>query len=158
VTGTVAAIGVSGLVGLGVVSAQSAGNRSSLVEAIASRFNLNKSDVQKVFDQNKAQNQVDRQQKMSDRLQKLVDNGTITAAQKTAIEAKLKDLQASRAANRGSLKSLTPVERKAKMEAQKTDLENWANSQGLDLTRLQGIFMRGVPQGMGTMSPPPANQ
>lgn len=141
---------------MGAVSAQSAGNRSSLVDAITSKFNLNKSDVQKVFDQNRAQNQAEHQQKVSDRLQKLVDNGTITASQKTAIEAKLKDLQASHAANMSSMNDLTPAERKAKMDTQKTELESWAKVQGLDLSKLKGVF--GGPGHRGHMGPPPDGQ
>lgn len=147
-----AAIGVSGLVGVGVVSAQPANGRSSLVDAVASKFNLNKSDVQKVFDENKAQHQAEHQQKVSDRLQKLVDDGTITASQKTAIEAKLKDFRASREADMSSMKDLTPAERKAKMEAHKTELESWAKAQGLDLSRLKGVF--GGPGHRGHMGPP----
>jgi hypothetical protein len=116
---------------------------SSLVDKIANRFNLNKADVQKVFDEERSTRQAEREAKISERLQKLVDEGTITADQKTKIEAKLKELKSEREANRDAFKNLSAEERKSKMEAKRTELENWAKENGIDLTKLMGIFMGG---------------
>lgn len=87
------AVGVTGAVLLGVntVGAQSNGN--SLVEKIASRFSLDESEVQAVFDEHKEERHVQRQEKMSEHLQELVDNGTITTEQKALIETEQQKLQ-----------------------------------------------------------------
>lgn len=130
------------MIGLGAVSAQSGVGRASLADTLASKFHLNKSDVQKVIDQDREEHQAERQQKVSDRLQKLVDEGTITSTQKTSIELKLKQIQTSHEQDKESMKDLSPSERKAKMEAKRAELESWAKAQGIDLAKLQGVFMR----------------
>lgn len=129
---------------------------SSLVQKIASKFNLNKDEVQKVFDEDRSAREAEREKDQAERLQKLVDAGTITASQKTAIEAKIKEMKAERDANKDSMKDLSDTERKAKMDAKKTELETWAKQQGLDLTKLQGVLMGGHGRG-GHNGPPPAN-
>ncbi len=132
------------MAGVGVVSAASNGNRhSDLVDKIASTFSLNKDDVQKVFDEERTAHQAERKAKINARLQKLVDKGTITAEQKTAIEAKLEDMLAKREAEHESMKDLTPAERKAKREQSRAEMEAWAKEQGIDLSKLKGIFMGG---------------
>lgn len=151
--------GILGTVGLGTlttvsiasaesgIGSDSTDPMSSLVQKIASKFNLNKGEVQKVFDEDKTVREAEREKHVAERLQKLVDDGTITSAQKTAIETKLKELRASREADRETMKDLSGDERKAKMDEKKTELENWAKEQGLDLTKLKGIF--GGPGGRG---------
>ena len=140
-----ATVGTAGIVGVSAVNAEantsSTDPMSSLVDKLASKFNLNKTDIQKVFDESRAEHEAQHEAEQSARLQKLVDNGTITADQKTKIEAKFKELKASREANRDSMKDLTEDERKAKMDAERTSLEAWAKENGIDLTKLQGIFM-----------------
>lgn len=134
-------VGLASLTGLGVVSAATNNNgQQGLVDKIASQFNLNKDDVQKVFDDNRAEHEAERQAKASERLQSLVDDGTITAEQKSAIETKMAELKSKREANREEFKNLSEDERKAKMDEKRTELEAWATEQGLDLTKLKGIF------------------
>lgn len=134
-------IGLAGLAATGMASAATnQSGQDTLVDKIAQKFNLNKDDVQQVFNEQHQAREAEHQAKISERLQKLVDDQTITPDQKTAIEAKLKELHDQHEANKDSLKDLTPEERKAKREQARQDLENWANEQGLDLTKLRGIF------------------
>lgn len=148
VGGLLTAVGLSTVVGVGMASAESGTSgstdpMSSLVQKIATKFNLNQDEVQKVFDEERSAHETEREQKQAERLQKLVDNGTITAAQKTAIEAKIKELKTERKANKDEMKNLSEQERKTKMDAKKTELEAWAKEQGIDLSKFQGIFMGG---------------
>lgn len=153
VAGVLGTVGIGTLTGANIASAESGTGgsstdpMSSLVQKIASKFNLNKDEVQKVFDEDRTAHDAEREKQVTERLQKLVDAGTITAAQKTAIENKLKDLKTSREADRETMKDLTNEQRKAKMDEKKTELENWAKEQGLDLIKLKGIF--GGPGGHG---------
>lgn len=152
--GVVGAIGIGGLATTGIANAQTNGGANgdpttSLVDKIASTFNLDKSKVQKVFDENRTEREAKHEQMMSERLQKLVDDGKITAAQKTAIETKLKEMKADRDANKDKMKDMTQDERKAAMDKKRQDLEAWAKEQGLDLTVLRGIL--GGPGGHGGM-------
>ncbi len=113
---------------------------SSLVQKLAAKFNLNKDEVQKVFDEDRTAHEAEREQKLSERLQKLVDAGTITSAQKTAIENKLKELREERQADREEMKDLSDSERQSKMDEKRNELEGWAQEQGIDLTKLKGVF------------------
>lgn len=158
--GTIAAVGVSGIAGVSAVSAESdtASNDPmvSLVDKLVSKFNLNKDEVQSVFDESRAEMEAQREQRQAERLQELVEVGTITAEQKTAIEAKITELKEQREANKDSMQDLSNDERKAKMEEERASLESWAEEQGIDLSKLRGILMGG-PGGHGGHfgGPPP---
>lgn len=52
------------------------------------------------------------------------------------------------------MKNLTDEQRKVKMEEERTSLESWAKAQGIDLTKLQGVFMGG--KGPGGPGGPPS--
>jgi len=110
------------LFGSSVALADSTGG--TLAERIATKFNLNKADVQSVFDSYQTEKQTERQAENSTRLQALVDKGTITADQKAKIEAKQKELQTAR-------------------ESERTALEKWATDNGIDEKYLMGGGMGG---------------
>ena len=102
---------------VGVTSFASAANgttSTSIVDKIATKFGLKKSDVQAVFDADHSEKEAERLANVSDRLQNLVDKGTITADQKTKIEAKLKEMQTTR-------------------DTERTALEKWASDNGIDV-------------------------
>ena len=67
---TLATIGGVGTLGVHAVSAQNNSGsdpRSNLVDKIASTFNVNKADVQKVFDENHSEMEAKREAERSDR-------------------------------------------------------------------------------------------
>lgn len=115
VTGAVATVGLASLTGIGAVSAATTGTGGdSLVSKIAQKFNLKESDVQAVFDEAKTEREAKHQAALSDHLQQLVDDGKITANQKTLIENKVTELQKAR-------------------EDERTALEAWAKEKGIDV-------------------------
>jgi hypothetical protein len=121
---TVLAFGVTSLTGMSLASAAATtSSGDSLVDKIASKFNLKKDDVQKVFDEDKTTREAERQKDFSDRLQKKVDSGDITAAQKTLIENKFKELQTKR-------------------DTEQKDLKKWASDNKIDLKYLHIGFRR----------------
>ena len=140
--GAISTVGLASLAGVSAVSAQSGSSsgQGGLIDAISSKFNLNKEEVKQVFEAQHEKREAEHEAKQSERLQKLVDNGTITVDQKTAIETKLAELKSDRESNKGSL---TPEQRKAKQDEKKAELEAWAEDKNLDLTKLKGVFMGG---------------
>lgn len=135
VAATVATIGL----GIGVptaatlaAQAESGSTGSSMVEKITSKFNLNKDDVQKVFDEERASREAEREQQSKDELASLVKAGTLTQAQADKITAKRTELKADREANRDAMKDKTEAERKAAMEAKKAEIDTWASNNGID--------------------------
>lgn len=153
VAGVMGTLGIATLTGVGIANAETGTSSSSndpmssLVEKISSTFNLDKTKVQELFDQDRSDREAEREEQQAERLQALVDDGTITSAQKTAIESKIKEMKTEREADKDSMSELTDEERKAKMDEMRTDLESWAKEQGIDLSDLKGVL--GGPGGHG---------
>lgn len=129
IASTVAAVGL-GTIGASALAQNSNGGTTSLVDKIAQKFNLNKDEVQKVFDQNKADRQAEMEARYEDRLSQAVKDGKLTEEQKTKILAKHKELQAKFEAQReagkdarAELENKTEAERKALMEQKKAELD-----------------------------------
>lgn len=136
----VTAISITAFASAGV-SAMTMHKEDSLVAAIATKFNLSQAEVQRVFDEQHQKMDMDHAERISERLQKLVDEGVITVEQKALIEVKLAELRAQRAADKASWKTLSAEERKAQKEERKAALEAWAQQHNLELGKLKGIFM-----------------
>lgn len=140
IVGTVGA----GIISTGaIVSADTKSNtdpQSSLVDKLASTFNLDKTKVRAVFDQQRTEMDAKHEQDVNAKLDSLVGAGTITAAQKTAIQTKLAEMKKDREANHDAMRNLSETERKADMDSKRTALEKWASEQELDLSKLDGIF------------------
>lgn len=150
VGGVVGAVGLASVTSLAMTANNASAatpDRQTLVERLADRFHLNTRDVQKVVDEDRAARQAEHQAQAEQRLQTLVDNGTITAQQKATIEAKIKEMQATREADRNRFADMTPAERETEMEQHRAALQAWAKQQGIDLTKLQGILMGEGPHG-----------
>lgn len=152
IAGLVAGIATAGITGVGIASAattstSSTNPMSSLVDAIASKFNLNKSDVQAVFDQQKAKNEADRETKVKEEVAQLVKDGKITQAQADKINAKRAELEKQREADRTTNQNLSETDRKAKMEAERTALEQWAKDNGISTDYLK--YVHGGGRGHG---------
>jgi hypothetical protein len=145
IAATAATIGLTGL-GVGVAhaattaSSTSTNPMSSLVDAVATKFNLNKADVQQVFDEQKSKMDAEREQTIKDKVAKLVTDGKITQAQADLINAKRAEMQKQHDANKASMQSMSDTERKAAMEKEKTDLETWASQNNIDSQYLRYIF------------------
>lgn len=111
---------------MGVVYANSsatgiANPMSNLVTAIAQRFNLNVSDVQQVFDEQRAKMEAQREQTFTDRINQAVTDGKLTQDQADKILAKKAELEAQRT----SLEGKTEEERRTAMKGQTDALKQW---------------------------------
>ncbi len=106
------------------------------MQKIAQKFGVPQADVQAVFDANKQEHTQYMQAQAEQRLTDLITAGKLTQAQKDLIVAKQKELEANRQVNFESLKGKTPAEHKAAMDAQRTDLEAWAKTNGIDMQYL----------------------
>jgi hypothetical protein len=132
---TVTMLGGMVTIGANRAAAQTSGSPfSGLVEMIATKFGLDKNQVQSVFDQYQAQRRQtidqDRLQRQKDRLDKLVQDGKITETQKEAILSKLADLKTKYTSD--SFRNLTPAEKMQQINAEREEIKSWATAQGID--------------------------
>lgn len=104
---------------------------ANLVSAIATKFNLNSADVQKVFDNQHAQMQAEKLQNFKDRLATQVTNGKLTQDQANKLIAKMQELMAQHQANMVNMQNKTQAERKAIMEQEKQSLKQWATDNNI---------------------------
>ncbi len=120
------AIGLLSIAGI----ASAASPSTSLVDKLAQKFNLDKTQVQKVFDEDRASHQAEHEASYEARLAQAVKDGKITEAQKTKILAKHKELQTEMEKNRAgmeaehqSMETKTDAERKVAMEQHRTEMD-----------------------------------
>lgn len=122
---------------------------AGLIDRISSAFNLDKSKVQTVVDQWHVEKKTQMNQKMEDkmtaRLNRAVAEGALTEAQKTALLNKLKEERA--ALGRDVLKNMSPEQRRAALDQRRSELEKWAQSQGIDPSFLRLGIKMGYGQG-----------
>ncbi len=124
--GVVTTVAAGSLLSLGVASADN-GLGDSLIDKIATKFSLNRDEVEAVFEEEQTERQAERAADFSDNLQDKVDSGDITTEQKTLIEAKFAEIQAAR-------------------DTERDALEQWAEDNGIDMKYVMGGHGRG---GMG---------
>lgn len=108
---------------------------NSLVTAIATRFNLNTADVQKVFDDNRTVMQTQMKAvhtaKEAERLSTAVTAGKLTQAQADLIIAKRLELETTREAQRSAGSTLTDAERKSVMQKEREALKAWMTANNI---------------------------
>lgn len=143
---TLAVLAVTGFLGLGILNSGAVYAQenvavvskpnffSAVVDKISATFGLDKAKVQAVVDEvekeHKATMNTEMKKRQEERLNKLVSEGKITEAQKTAIIKKHEEMRNN--FNPETFKNMTEEQRKAAMEKQHADLEAWAQSQGID--------------------------
>lgn len=158
IAATTAVVGAATFMGVGAASAASSTSNtktdpmSSLVDALVSKFNLKKSDVQAVFDAQKATMDKQREADVTAEIKQLVTDGKLTQAQADAITAKRATLQKEHEANRSSMDSKSDTDRKAAMDAEKTALDSWLKEQGISTD--YAYLLMGGHGGHGPMSAP----
>lgn len=115
-------------------------SQTSIVDRLVSKFGLNKADVQKVFDEDRATHQAERQAAVNDKLAQLVKDGKLTQDQADKLTAKAKELADAREANRGKFKDMTDAERKAAIDKERDAIKTWLNDNKIDDQYARFVF------------------
>src|SRR5258708_3652229 len=146
----VVVVGGAAAFGVSQAHAQAQGGMlSGLAQTIASKFNLNQSDVQSVISTYMQQKHADMQQNMQQRLKMRLDQevtaGKITVDQETAIMNELTALKTKYATQ--TLKTMTPTERQQAFQNMQNDLKTWAQSNNIDISLIPFGFGGGMHRG-----------
>jgi len=91
----------------------------------------------------KHENQAANTARFEEKLTQLIADGKITETQKLAIINKGKELQTKRGADRLAMQNMTPQQRKDARQKQKTEVEQWAKENNIDIKYLKFGFMSG---------------
>lgn len=140
----IAVIG-AGAFGVAKVSAatDTANPQASLIQKLADTFHVDKSKVQAVFDQNKAEKQAARETTYEAKLAQAVTDGKLTAAQKGLVLTEHNQL----AAEMKATASDTATDRRAAMDKIRQESTDWAKANSTDAKWLMGPGGPGVRHG-----------
>ena len=123
---------------------------NSLVDKLVSKFNLNKEEVEQVFEEERQARWQEMEQKrneiVGEKLDQAVKNGELSNEQKQLITNKLAELEKEREANREAHQNLSEEERAQTMKNHREELEKWASDNKIDLKYL---FLGGLGRKMG---------
>lgn len=137
-----ATLGILGVGSLGANALSSSSSQDGLATRLATKFGLNRDDVSKEIEsyrqEEHTKHEAEMKVKLSGALQKKVDDGTITATQKTALETKLEEKQktheAEMKANKDAGIRPSEAEMKVKHDAEKTEMGAWLKEQGINVS------------------------
>jgi hypothetical protein len=127
---TAASLGLTAVTGVGMASAASnSSGQTSLIDQIASKFNLNRDQVATVFTADRAQHQAQMQADQAKRLAQAVIDGKLTQAQADYITGAQKEISSLMSNGDPSQQSdATRASIRQKIEALKT----WATNNNID--------------------------
>lgn len=147
---TLSAVGAMGLQTVNAAAGTSTHPMSSLVQKIATKFNLNKDSVQQVVDGQRREMEATRDQEIKNQLAQAVKDGKLTQDKSDKITAKLAEMKANRSTATGK----TDAERRAAKQTARNDLNKWATDNGIPTEYLQLISggHGGSSQGNGSAS------
>lgn len=156
IAGTAVSVGVGSL---GMVSAVSAASDTSMsgtsiIDRLATKFGLNKADVQAVFNEERTAHQAEHLANLKEKLATAVSEGKLTQSQSDAITAKFTELQTQRETNMDKFKDMTDAERKMEMETRRTAFEKWMTDNNIPAEYARLIHMGGHSGPRGDMAPP----
>lgn len=141
---------VLSLIGIGAVShnainAQETTGTPSIIDQLVAKFNLNRAEVETVFQEHRDQIHEQREAELTARLDQLVTDGTLTQEQRDYLVAHHEQMEANRPNWEAGTKP-TQEERQAQreqMQAQHNELQTWATQQGLDLSEIMPFAGKG---------------
>ncbi|OGC50410.1 hypothetical protein A2716_04355 [candidate division WWE3 bacterium RIFCSPHIGHO2_01_FULL_40_23] len=122
----------------GSAYAQSNGQYSPLIQRLIEKFNLNKTDVDKIVQEFRTERQTEMRKSHEERLNQAVKDGKLTNEQKNKILSKFDEFKNKR----DEFANLTPEERQKKMQEHKEELEKWAEENDIDESYIFGFGRR----------------
>lgn len=147
IAGAVATLGMAGI-GATTYAAQTT-SKDSMIDALSQRFKLDKTEVQKFFNEQRATKQAERETHVKDELVQLVKDGKLTQEQSDKITTKRNEIQKEREANKstaGTEKTDDEREKeKATRDSRRTELESWFKENNIDTAYMRYVMGHGGP-------------
>ena len=133
-----AALGFLAIVGtsyFGIAkAAENNNNRDNMVQQLAQKLGLDQTKIQTAMDEIRAEHQAVRKAEVETNLEKAVNDKVITAEQKQKLLEKM-------------------TENQAEKKQQKGEMRQWAQDNGIDMSKLKDYgFGKGPQKGMGPRS------
>lgn len=134
----VAFIGLNGVISVNAQTENGDGFRFPLAEKIAERFNLNLEEVQKFFEETRQEARQEMQTRFAGR-----DGCELTEEQRQSLSAEREELMAKY----GDMKNLSREEMQNRMQEMRSEMQAWAEENGIDSECAGGGFGKGFRPG-----------
>jgi cobalamin biosynthesis Mg chelatase CobN len=134
----VAFIGLNGVISVNAQTENGDGFRFPLAEKIAERFNLNLEEVQKFFEETRQEARQEMQTRFAER-----DGCELTEEQRQSLSAEREELMAKY----GDMKNLSREEMQNRMQEMRSEMQAWAEENGIDSKCAGGGFGKGFRPG-----------
>lgn len=121
-----------------------------VVEKLVKAFNLDRAKVGEVLEEHRQERVAQHKARFEERLDKMVEEGTLTTDQKEAILKKMDELKTVHE----EIRNLAPEQRWEALEKHRTELESWAKENGIDLKQFMP-WLKGHKSGMRGFKPGP---
>ena len=132
-----------GITGVKTIKAQEANGYHPIIQKLVDRFNLDPTQVEEVFNQEREERHTQMQSRWEERLNQKVADGSLTEAQKQAILDKKAKMQANFQNNQ----NLSIEERRDLKETHQAEMKTWAEENGIDMSQLFGFGEKGLKRG-----------
>lgn len=151
-----AAIGSLAITATVAMAATTTSTGNTLADKIATKFNVNKDDVQKVIDEDRSAHAQEHEQRYEQMLNSAVTAGKLTTEQKDKILAKHKELLAQMQNDRDNFKNMSEADRHTAMQKKHDELTQWEKDNNVPTGYLMGagrgghmMHHGGMPDGDG---------
>jgi len=115
------------------VKANNTSSYPPLMQKFIERFNLDEDEVSNFMSEMHQERHQEKQALFIEKLDEAVEDGTITKEQKELLLEKHKEMSQ----NWESFMNLSPEEKRLKMQTRKEEIQQWAEENGIDLSRLR---------------------
>lgn len=99
---------------------------------IAEHFGLNQDEVDDFRRQMHEERQAEMGQRHQERMNSLIEDGTLTEDQANMLEARHEEMRAEREANLEQWRSMSREEKQTQMEEHRQEMQQWAEENGID--------------------------
>lgn len=127
------------------VYADSESSFRPFIQRLMEKFNISESDMTSFMEEFKVEKQERRAENMAEKLNAAVESGLLTFEQKAELEALMNNFHNSKE----DLQELSREEKKALHEEHRTEIQAWAEANGVDLAEILGNPEGGKGHGRG---------
>jgi hypothetical protein len=130
-----------GALGVGQIYAQdTTDHHANLIQQLAQKLGVSEDKVKTAFDEIHSDKHAQMQSQMEQRLSQAVTDGKITEAQKQAILVKFAEMKNNMPVKIDGFKNMSQEQRRQAMESKHTELESWAQQNGISLETLRELM------------------
>lgn len=114
--------------------------QQNIIQKLSEKLGISQDKVKSAFEEIHGERQTEMKANIEQKLTQAVTEGKIIETQKQAILTKFSEMHQNHRGNFQEFKSMTPEQRKQAKDSRKSELETWAQQNGINLETIKEIF------------------